>query len=468
MFIYYTRIFIVALTILPTWWSFGAIIDAPTTKPSVPSLVDIAANKYVEGLLQQDPQEQATFLKTIPDEYKKNLKTAAIRKMRLNSPFTTQPMNHASTIDKIAMSSDGHYALTTTGRPYSTYLWNLITGESKQLEGTNNAAAGAIAISPNSKFALIGSMGPPAAFLYDIPSGKLIKELRGNERVNLVQFSPDSNYALTATTSGADENIYLWSIPAGNLLKKLVMPNGKIAMEFSPNSQFALTADAGTIYLWSIPLGEIIKTFKQPSSINLATFSPDGQTVLTGSLDGIIRLWDIKTGSIINEFKSLTGPIRSVADENRITTFSPNGQFALTYSIAGSVRILDLKTGTLKPLASLADGIYSLAISPDSNYGIVKYRNSARLFAIPSGELIQIKNIPPIPRMVFSPDGENLLIISDKTMQLFDISSIDDYKDTPLEQLLVKLQKRRDNIENINIQPTLPAAPAANIKPPVL
>lgn len=68
--------------------------------------------------------------------------------------------------------------------------------------------------------------------------------------------------------------------------------------------------------------------------------SPDGKYLATGSLDKIVRLYDIQTGAVIRSFSGHTDQIYSVA-------FSPDGQSVLTGNLDRTARLWNTNSGQL-------------------------------------------------------------------------------------------------------------------------
>src|SRR5207249_1421666 len=71
-------------------------------------------------------------------------------------------------------------------------------------------------------------------------------------------------------------------------------------------------------------------------------FSPDASQVLSGGNDKTLRLWDVKTGKEVRQFKGVTDMVRSVdisPDGRKAASgqYGPGSEFA--------VRIWDVKTG---------------------------------------------------------------------------------------------------------------------------
>ena len=76
--------------------------------------------------------------------------------------------------------------------------------------------------------------------------------------------------------------------------------------------------------------------------ITSVSFSPDGKRVVSTSIDGTVRIWDARTGKLINLLHSHTKIVL-------FASFSPDGQFLVSVSDddTTTTRIWDASTGTL-------------------------------------------------------------------------------------------------------------------------
>ena len=147
-----------------------------------------------------------------------------------------------------------------------------------------------------------GSSGTMAN-LWDIDTGKENPEFRVN-RVYTVAFSPCGH----KIACGMATEIRLWDV--NNCRTLLTLPHAPTngnprALAFSPCGQYlasgawwnrGVETEKVPIRLWEVATGENIATFwGHPTDVQDLAFSPDGTLLASGSFDGTILLWDLKS-----------------------------------------------------------------------------------------------------------------------------------------------------------------------------
>ena len=132
------------------------------------------------------------------------------------------------------------------------------------------------------------------------------------------------------------------------------------SVSFSPDGRtLASGSDDGTVRLWNVRTGREL----QKLAVYLArsvSFSPDGQTLASAGGDSTIRLWDVRTG---RELQKLTGHTHWYVT----VSFSPDGR---TLASGGggdkTIRLWDISTGRqLQMLRGHTGWVNSVSFSPD-------------------------------------------------------------------------------------------------------
>jgi RNA polymerase sigma factor (sigma-70 family) len=286
--------------------------------------------------------------------------------------FGTSRFRHGTTIETLAVSTDGKWAVASSGgRIHGTLRgYDLTTGRAVFTLGESTSLIDSVAISPDGK--MLATKRTPTITLYDVVSGQ------ETARIELPSANP---YRASP-----------W-------------------IEFSPDGK-RLIAEApvgNTILLIDVEQKKVIRAFQHADALFAAAFSPDGKTIAGGGYDRegdvhFARLWDAETGKELRRFK-FGGGIRTLA-------FSADGK---TIAIGGdsggakAVKLFDVETATEK--LAIEFKVYSvrgLALSPDGKTVAASGDNVTRLFDTTTGkEKVTIDRRSTGLR--FSPDGASLV-----------------------------------------------------------
>jgi len=200
---------------------------------------------------------------------------------------------------------------------------------------------------------------------------------------------------------------------------------GARIVAMSPDNRTILAVGGSGARLWDIktskPIGEVMAHKQRIESI---AFSPTGQTVLTGSPDRVAKIWDTRTGKLIQTIRH--DDINPNWSTSLAAIFSPNGEFALTASSV-SVRLWDPNTGTAIGKPMWHDNLFGgVSFSPDSNKIIsVNPRGSRRIWDTRTQKLVDSFPEEFTHRIsAISPDCRTLLSVSDlDTANLWEFNS---------------------------------------------
>ena len=145
-------------------------------------------------------------------------------------------------------------------------------------------------------------------------TGKMLQHFTGTAGMFGVVFSPDSKYLLGTDVDGI---AWLWDIQTGKMVRQFLGHTRVIgSANFSPDGKSLATASYdGTARLWNVQTGQELRRYTgNTSPVQNVVFSPDGKFILTGSDDGTARLWDVDYHTTM---EYLCSRLRDFSDDER-------------------------------------------------------------------------------------------------------------------------------------------------------
>ena len=189
----------------------------------------------------------------------------------------------------------------------------------------------------------------------------------GKGRVTEVLYSPDGSRLAVQSTIGIwlyDTTTYRVERDRNGEVALLAAHIGRFkSVAFSPDWQTLAVVSSerdGMVQLWDVKTGELKHTLTGPSrNIYDVMFSPDGKTLAGAIGDGTVRLWDAETWEPKQTLARHYGTAH-------IVVFSPDGRTLASGSADRTVRLWDTETGEQKHwLPGHGEGVAVLSFSPD-------------------------------------------------------------------------------------------------------
>lgn len=329
---------------------------------------------------------------------------------------------------RIALGPQGRYALTVA-YDNTLVIWDLWNAsEIRRLIG-HESNIGAVAITPDGKYALSGSgtfcfCGIPdkdnSVRFWDVATGEQIHLLEGHQDlVTMTQMTPDGKLGVSSSVDGS---VRVWDLETGVELKVIenAHAGGVFSVSISPDGKKILTGsmtaetypDSDGIKLWDLETGELLHYYNEYNQNNHELiFNPDGITAYaehvelvqldlqTGEMttfpaevftccvgfdissdgktcysasnnDTVLRSWDIETGKIIQEYGAHGG------NRTRVE-LSGDDQVLFSSAIFGSLYLWEIQTGELLRTWNVGGVNFNIDMTDDGSLAITHGPNNS-------------------------------------------------------------------------------------------
>jgi mitogen-activated protein kinase organizer 1 len=158
--------------------------------------------------------------------------------------------------------------------------------------------------------------------------------------IKAVRFNEDGQYAITC---GSDRTIKLWR-PIKELQLKCYRGHSAevIDAEAKPdNSQFISCSNDKSVIVWDVENGKILRRFRNLAPFNTICYGHEATTVFAGSVDGTVRIYDLRA---FNAWE----PIQTLTEANdSITCCRVSSHYIFTTSMDKCLRTYDIRQGKL-------------------------------------------------------------------------------------------------------------------------
>jgi len=323
-------------------------------------------------------------------------------------------IDEGNAVYAVEFSPDGQSFASVQGD--ETVIWNLKKRKMIRIP----EAVSSVAFGPDGKFIATGR-GYKEVNLWDAETGRLIKTFsfgkRTKEEFSSVTFGLNGRMLIFA----GKKIIIFWEVETGKWVKFfdcILGANTCIWFEKRPHCQkivkggFCLTSpivfapdgktfafgSEKTVQIWDFEKNKRIKILTEhPAEVFVVRFILNGERLLSGSRDGTINCWEVKSGNLIKSLKvgfystkamtfaqdgkmfvlnrdreievwdvergRIMKTIKGKFDEVMCMACSADGRLLLTGNTGGTVDLLHVETGKLKAtLASFSDA--SVVITP--------------------------------------------------------------------------------------------------------
>ncbi|MCA9188138.1 MAG: protein kinase [Pirellulaceae bacterium] len=350
----------------------------------------------------------------------------------LGQPVTA--LTHPKT-NRVDVSADGRYAITTYAEDRVCRLWDLATLSEQTLDTTTNAPfvdmnqrGGLVWSARFSRDGLrVASVGGNDVRVWDMKSSAELLSFSPHGTVASAEFTPTDDIVVTASWDGS---MKLWDVNSGKAIAKLLGGHqGEIlAIDISPDGRTLISAGHdGVVRCWDMEQHKLLpqSLVGHRGPIASARFSPDGQYILTASRDRTCRIWAADSGqlmSILRDPAEAGNDDPSHATSHRLAVlcaeFLPQstGLAVVTGAEDGTAKIWDVSTGAVKQyLRGHIGAVSCIGISDNAQRVLTGSRDAtARLWDPATGkEVLTLKgHSEDLTSVQFAPNGLDVLTSS--------------------------------------------------------
>ena len=251
---------------------------------------------------------------------------------------------HRSAISRAAFSPSGRQLVTASG-DRTAIIWAVDTGAVLHRLDGHSGVVVTIAISPDGS--TLATIDYSSVHLWDMATGKRLRQLLESDGVWSATFSPDSRRIATGDTSAV---VVLWDVATGASLHRFaghrdegLLPLASAAFVPGTNQLVTISATDPHALVWDLDSGRELMRLGHRGAIDNVAVSPDGRSIATASTqESAVYVWDARSGKRVHV---LAGS-RTTELIYSVLAFTAGGRQLVTRSTADTVVLWDVEGGT--------------------------------------------------------------------------------------------------------------------------
>ena len=254
------------------------------------------------------------------------------------------------------------------------------------------------------------------ALIWDVRSGKVIKNLPIERVVSRVQYSSDGSKILTYSY---DTKIRIWDASSWTLLKTIDPKKELTSVSFNSDASKIVSCSRyeSIIDIWSVDSGNLILTIIGKTTLESARFNPnDSEIVVSQYYQHAMTIWDAKTGI-------LRTTITTGEKDAMHAVFDPTDDRILACE-GNDAKVFDAHSGIVLLTLPHSQTVYSaLYNAQGSQIVTASYDKTAKVWNSQTGDLLfTMKFKDPMRFAQFDREGTRVLTLAETSMFIWSLT----------------------------------------------
>lgn len=244
---------------------------------------------------------------------------------------------HSAPINSIDISPD-MTCLASASSDRSVGLTNLITRQTTYLQGHMDSVQ-CVSFSPNAGH-LLSCSSDGSAILWNSNKGEKISSFKAHQlTVRAACWSPDGKFLATASN---DQTAAIWSLNRFTRRHVLTGMKGWVRDIKWHDRIIAIGGNDSNVMIFDTRTGKNVQIISTGTSADTTSisFHNSGSCLAAGSYDQFVRIWDLRTGSILQRHAAHSAPITRVA-------FNPYSDDLISVAKDGVAKLWSLNSASI-------------------------------------------------------------------------------------------------------------------------
>ena len=202
-----------------------------------------------------------------------------------------QLVGHSDAVACVSLMEGENHAISGS-KDKTVRLWNLQTQSCERIFEGHTGVVGCLASTSDNKTVVSGS-GDFTLKIWNAEKGDCLYTLKGhNDSIKCIGITDDNQFAIAGSHEGKDQ-LLLWNLKDGSCARKFTgHTHAVMHLKILPNNMMITSSRDGTIKLWNIRSGELINSFDFQSQVKYfdAHLVGEGYSVILVTKSGTVSI----------------------------------------------------------------------------------------------------------------------------------------------------------------------------------